>query len=302
MRVTLLAGGIGGARCALGLIDAIGAKNLTIIANVGDDLEHWGLSISPDVDTLLYTLAGREGEHGWGVRGDTKVAMGVVAELGGPAWFLLGDADIGLHLMRTERLRAGEPTSVITADIARRFGIATRILPASDEKLRTRIQTAAGELDFQHWLVGRRAADAVAGVRFEGHARAAPGVLDAIADADRIVLAPSNPFVSLDPILAVTGIRDAIAARRTAVSAISPIIAGQAVKGPLAAMLAALGHEQSALGVMRYLAPLVGHAVIDHKDAALEPAITSLGLRVSVTETLMRDADSRRALAQVTLA
>ena len=213
-RVTVLAGGVGGARFARGLLACTPAADVTIVGNVGDDLEHWGLAISPDLDTLLYTLTGRiHPEQGWGVAGDTREAMAVVAELGGSDWFILGDRDIGLHLVRSERLRAGEPLSAVTADFARRYGLGARLLPASDDPLRTRIVTAEGELAFQEWLVGRRAADPVTAVRFEGvpGARPAPGVLDAIESADVIVLAPSNPFVSLAPILAVDGVRDAVA-------------------------------------------------------------------------------------------
>ena len=207
-RVTLLAGGVGGARFARGLLACIRPADVTIVGNVGDDLEHWGLSISPDLDTLLYTLTGRiHPEQGWGVAGDTREAMAVVTELGGLDWFILGDRDIGLHLVRSERLRAGEPLSAVTADFARRYGLGARLLPASDDRLRTRIVTPDGELAFQEWLVGRRAADPVRAVRFEGAPGAPPGAGRARGDrsADVIVLAPSNPFVSLDPILAVDG-------------------------------------------------------------------------------------------------
>ena len=241
--VTVLAGGVGGARFARGLLACTPPGEVTIIGNVGDDLEHWGLSISPDLDTLLYTLTGRiHPEQGWGVADDTREAMAVVTELGGSDWFILGDRDIGLHLVRSERLRAGEPLSAVTADFARRFGLGARLLPATDDPLRTRIVTPTGELAFQEWLVGHRAADPVRAVRFEGvpGARPAPGVLEAIESADRIVLAPSNPFVSLDPILAVEGVREAVAARREHVVAITPMIGGAAVKGPLA------GHARDA--------------------------------------------------------
>jgi LPPG:FO 2-phospho-L-lactate transferase len=303
VRVTVLSGGIGGARFTTGLVDAIGAEAVTVIGNVGDDLEHWGLHVSPDIDTVLYTLSGRVGDLGWGVRDDPRSAMGVVAELGGADWFILGDGDIGLHLVRTERLRAGEPLSAIVADVVRRWEIGIRLIPATDDRLRTMIATDDGELEFQEWFVGRRAAPAVLGVRFDGApgARPAPGVLEAIRDADRIVLAPSNPFISVDPILAVDGVREAVAGRIRDVVAVSPIIGGEAVKGPLAAMLDSLGPERSALGVARHYAGLCGAFVVDERDAALAPAIAALGMRVETAGALMRDPPAKRALAEAAL-
>ena len=259
MRVTILSGGVGGARFTLGVLAAEPAAAVTVVANVGDDLEHWDLHVSPDVDTVLYTLSGRVGELGWGVRDDTRGAMGVVAELGGADWFILGDRDVGLHIVRTARLRAGEPLSAIVADVAARLGVPATIIPATDGRLRTVMETAEGALPFQDWLVRRRAEPRVSAIRFDGAGVApAPGVLAAIAGADRVLLAPSNPFISLDPILAVAGVRDAVTARRDDVVAVSPIIAGRAVKGPLGELLDSLGHERSALGVARYLAPLAG--------------------------------------------
>jgi LPPG:FO 2-phospho-L-lactate transferase len=304
-RVTVLAGGVGGARFVRGLLACMPADEVAIVGNIGDDLEHWGLAISPDLDTLLYTLSGRiHPEQGWGVAGDTREAMAVVAELGGSDWFILGDRDIGLHLVRSERLRAGEPLSAITADFARRYGLAARLLPASDDPVRTRIVTPGGELAFQHWLVGRRAADPVSSVRFQGvpGARPAPGVLEAIADADTIVLAPSNPFVSIDPILAVDGVRAAVTARREHVVAVTPMIGSQAVKGPLAGMLETLGHDVSAVGVAGVLAPLAGAFVLDSADEARSAEIRALGLRTTSVPTLMRDAESAAALAAAALA
>jgi len=303
-RVTLLAGGVGGARFARGLLASVPPADVTIVGNVGDDLEHWGLSISPDLDTLLYTLSGRiHPEQGWGVAGDTREAMAVVTGLGGADWFILGDRDIGLHLVRSERLRAGETLSAVTEDFARRYGLAVRLLPASDDHLRTRIVTRDGELAFQEWLVGRRAADPVLSVRFDGApgARPAPGVLAAIESADVILLAPSNPFVSLDPILAVDGLRDAVAARRERVVAITPMIGAQAVKGPLAGMLETLGHEVGATGVARLLAPLTAGFVLDSADEARAAEIRSLGLRVACVPTLMQDAESAAVVARAAL-
>jgi LPPG:FO 2-phospho-L-lactate transferase len=303
VRVTILSGGVGGARFTLGVLAAEPAAQVTVIANVGDDLEHWGLHVSPDVDTVLYTLSGRVGELGWGVRDDTRAAMGVVGELGGTDWFILGDRDVGLHLVRTERLRAGEPLSAIVADVAARMGVPARVLPATDGRLRTVMLTDEGELPFQDWLVRRRAVPRVRAIRFDGAGAApAPGALEAIAGADRVLLAPSNPFISLDPILVVDGIRAAVTARRDEVVAVSPIIAGRAVKGPLGELLDSLGHERSALGVARYLAPLAGTFLLDRRDALLAPAIEALGIRAVVADTLMQDPAVRVALARTALA
>ena len=270
-RVTLLAGGVGGARFARGLLASIRPADVTIVGNVGDDLEHWGLSISPDLDTLLYTLTGRiHPEQGWGVAGDTREAMAVVTELGGLDWFILGDRDIGLHLVRSERLRAGEPLSAVTADFARRYGLGARLLPASDDRLRTHIVTPDGELAFQEWLVGRRAADPVRAVRFEGAPGAlpAPGVLEAIQQADVIVLAPSNPCAR-----------------------------GQGPRRPLET----LGHDVSAVGVASVLAPLATGFVLDEADRGREPDVRALGLSVACVATLMHDAESSAAVARAAL-
>ncbi|HEY1479520.1 MAG TPA: 2-phospho-L-lactate transferase [Gaiellales bacterium] len=302
--MTLLAGGVGGARFARGLVAAVEPAGVTIVGNVGDDVELLGLHVSPDLDTVMYTLAGRiDPVNGWGVAGDTREAQTAAIELGGSDWFILGDRDIGLHLVRSERLRAGEPLSSITADLARRIGLAVALLPATDDPLRTRIGTDAGELEFQQWLVGRRAADAVREVRFDGlPARPAPGVLDAIGEAEVIVLAPSNPFVSLDPILAVDGVREAVVAARERVVAISPIIAGKAVKGPLAGMLETLGPEPGAVGVARLLAPFAAAFLLDEADAALVPQVEALGMRAILAPSLMRDLETSRALAEAAIA
>ena len=303
MRVTILSGGVGGARFTLGVLAAEPAAEVTVVANVGDDLEHWGLHVSPDVDTVLYTLSGRVGELGWGVRDDTRAAMDVVGELGGPDWFILGDRDVGLHLVRTERLRAGEPLSAIVADVATRMGVPARVLPATDGRLRTVMVTDEGELPFQDWLVRRRAAPRVGAIRFDGAgAPPAPGVLDAIATADRVLLAPSNPFISLDPILAVDGVRDALIARRERVVAISPIIAGKAVKGPLAGMLETLGPSPGALGVARLVAPVASVLVLDEADATLVPGVEALGLRAVLAPSLMHDVAASRRLAEAAIA
>jgi LPPG:FO 2-phospho-L-lactate transferase len=283
------------------LARAVRPSTVTAIVNVGDDLEFLGLQVSPDLDTVLYTLAGLlDEERGWGVRDETTNALAIAEQLGADSWFTLGDRDIGLHLVRTSALRSGEPLSTVTARIAAALGVETRLLPASDERVRTILATDAGELDFQNWFVGRRHTDPVLGVRFEGAEAAspAPGVLEALAAADRIVIAPSNPFVSIDPILAVPGIRAAVAVRREDAVAVSPIVGGRALRGPLAEMLSGLGHEPSALGVARLYAELVSTFVVDLADAELAPAIEALGLRAVVVPTVMVDPLEREEIGR----
>jgi LPPG:FO 2-phospho-L-lactate transferase len=267
MSIAVLCGGLGGSRCVDSLARAAGPEAVTAIGNVGDDLEVLGLHVSPDVDTVLYTLAGLlDEERGWGVRDETYNALALVGELGGETWFTLGDRDVGLHLVRTSLLRDGVPLSAVTARLAEALGVRVRLLPATDDRLRTRIQTPAGELDFQEWFVARRHQDPVTAVRFEGarEARPAPGVLEAIDAADLVVIAPSNPFVSIEPILAVPGIRETVAAKR--VAAISPLVAGKAFRGPLAGMLETMGHEPTTAGVARVYGDLVDVFVVAPGD------------------------------------
>ncbi|MEY4227254.1 MAG: 2-phospho-L-lactate transferase [Actinomycetota bacterium] len=305
MRVTCIAGGVGGARMALALQEALAPGELTVVGNVGDDTVHWGLHIAPDLDTVLYTLTGRiDPANGWGVAGDTRHVMEEITGLGEDDWFILGDRDLALHISRTRRLAAGEPLSAITADVAARWGCPSRILAATDDRLRTWIATDDGELPFQEWLVRRRAADPVAGVRFEGvpGARPGPGVLEAIADADRIVLAPSNPFVSLDPILAVDGLRDAVHVRRTDVVAVAPLIGGRAVKGPLLEMLASLGRRADVAGAAECVADVAGAYLLDPADAALTADVEALGLRAIAAPALLTDPGARAAVARAVLA
>jgi LPPG:FO 2-phospho-L-lactate transferase len=283
------------------LARALRPSSVTAIVNVGDDLECLGLQVSPDLDTVLYTLAGLlDEERGWGVRDETTNALATVKRLGGESWFTLGDRDIGLHLVRTSALRSGEPLSAATARIARALGVETRLLPACDERVRTMVATPAGELDFQSWFVRRGHADPVLGVRFEGAEAASPGpgVLEALAEADRVLIAPSNPFVSIDPILAVPGVRAAVAARRVDAVAVSPIVGGRALRGPLAEMLSGLGHEPSALGVARLYAELVSTFVLDPADAGLVVAIEALGLRAVVVPTVMVDPLKREEIGR----
>jgi LPPG:FO 2-phospho-L-lactate transferase len=299
VRVTVLAGGVGGSRFARALADAIEPEELTIIGNVGDDVEIFGLHVSPDLDTILYTLAGRlDEERGWGRKDETWNALEAVGGLGGDTWFQLGDRDLGLHLVRTEKLRRGEPLSSVTRELAAAFGLEPAVLPATDDRLRTWLATSAGDFAFQEWFVRRRHRDDVDAVRFEGaeEARPAPGVLEALAEADLIAIAPSNPFVSIGPILAVAGIRRALQQRRAPSVAVSPLIGGKAVRGPADRMLARLSGGTGPAQVTDCYKGLIDALVVDEADADEDA-----GIRTIVTRTLMSDADARRRLADAVL-
>jgi LPPG:FO 2-phospho-L-lactate transferase len=302
--VTVLAGGVGGARFLQGVIDVVPADRVVVIGNVGDDVEPHGLHVSPDLDTVLYTLTGWiDEDKGWGVRGDSDRALERARELGADAWFWLGDLDIGLHLARTEGLRRGEPLSAVTARLAARLGLPVRLLPATDDRLRTMIDTPDGEIDFQTYYVRHRHADRVTGIRFDGAevARPAPGVADALRDAAAIVIAPSNPLISVGPILAVPGIRELLATRSAPCVAVSPIVAGRAIRGPAAAILQSLGHERSPAGVAAIYEGLVDVLVIDEQDAGHVDAVEARGMRAVVIDTIMRDAGARERLARAAL-
>jgi LPPG:FO 2-phospho-L-lactate transferase len=304
--ILALAGGVGGAKLADGLAALLGPR-LGVIVNTGDDFEHMGLSISPDLDTVLYTLAGiANPETGWGVAGESWAFLEQAARLGGPSWFRLGDRDLAIHVLRSERLRRGERLTAITADLCRSLGVAARLLPMSDAPVRTIVETAEGPLPFQDYFVRRRCEVAVTGFAFAGIAKArpTPETLAAIAAADlaAIVLCPSNPFVSIDPILAVPGLKEALRRRGVPIVAVSPIIGGAAVKGPAAKMMRELGLDPSALAVAEHYAGFLDGMLIDEADAALAPRLTALGLRVRVAPTVMKSAADRRAVAQEALA
>ena len=302
-RIAVLCGGVGAARFLAGLVEAVDPASVTAIVNVADDDEFHGLQVSPDIDTVLYTLAGVVDEaQGWGRRDETFNAQDALARFGDETWFRLGDRDLAAHIHRTRLLRSGMSLSDVVDGMRTALGIRARILPATDAPQRTEVLTDGGWISFQDYFVKRRTADVVRELRFEPNAAPTAHVRAAIAEADLIVIAPSNPFVSIGPILALSGVRDAIAAARSKVVAVSPIVGGTAIKGPAGAMLAALGHEVSALGVARIHAGIASAFVIDDQDRALAPAIEALGLRVTVTPTIMRDAASRAALARATLA
>ena len=295
----MLAGGLGGSRCVDALARAAGPEQVTAIGNVGDDLEMWGLHVSPDLDTIMYTLAGLlDEERGWGVRGDTYQAMAVAEQAGRETWFTLGDQDAGVHILRTRMLKKGEPLSTVTQELAEGLGVDVRLLPATDDRLRTKIQTPDAELDFQDWFVRRRHADHVDGVRFEGadESRPSPGVVEAIAAADAVVIAPSNPFVSIRPILAVPGIEEALGEKR--VAAISPLVGGKALRGPLAEMMASLGHEPGAAGVRALYSELVSVFVVDREDAALANEIPGAVVADTVMVLPERRAEVGRGLLE----
>jgi LPPG:FO 2-phospho-L-lactate transferase len=302
--VVALSGGIGGAKLALGLARVMPAADLLVVANTGDDFEHLGLAISPDLDTLMYTLAGLDDpQRGWGRRDETWSFMAALAAIGGETWFRLGDRDLAVHVERTRRLAAGESLSAITANFCRRLGVAAQVVPMSDGRVRTRLRTDEGWLDFQDYFVRRRCEPRVREIDYRGaaQARPQPRLIAALADPRlrAVVICPSNPFVSIEPMLAIAGMREAIAGCRAPVVAVSPIIGGRAVKGPTAKMMAELGMAVSATAVAQRYADLIDGYVLDHADAG---AAAALGIAVTAARTLMRTLADREALARDVLA
>jgi LPPG:FO 2-phospho-L-lactate transferase len=305
-RVVLLAGGVGGARMAVGLHRVLPAESLTVIVNVGDDDWFHGLCVCPDIDTVMYTLSGQvHGSNAWGVAGDTRRALDVLARLGAAdTWMTLGDADLGLHLYRTNRLVAGVGLTEVTAGIARSFGIAESVLPATDDAVSTRIRTDGGELRFQEWFVKHRCAPQVRGLSFEGADSAAPTpqVVQAIQRADFIVIAPSNPWLSILPMLRIAGIERAIMASTARKIAVSPLIAGRAVKGPLTDLMRQLGVPAGNDGIAHFYKRLVDAIAIDSDDRADAPRLESHGLQVLCGSTRIGVAEAAGALATQLLA
>ncbi len=302
LNVVALAGGVGGAKLAHGLALTLPPERLTVVVNTGDDFEHLGLSISPDLDTVMYALAGvANPETGWGRADEGWRFMEALRAFDGPGWFNLGDRDLATHVLRTQRLRGGETLTQVTGALCTALGIGPRVLPMTDDAIRTRVDTDEGELAFQEYFVARRCAPRARAIRFEGGATARPSeaVQRALAAADLIVICPSNPFLSIDPILSLPGVRESVAARRTV--AVSPIVGGQAIKGPAAKLLAELGHDVSATSVARYFVGVARGFVIDTIDAGLAPMVETLGLRAVVTDTVMRSDADRAALARVVL-
>jgi LPPG:FO 2-phospho-L-lactate transferase len=303
LRIAVLCGGVGAARFLSGLVDVVDPDGVTAIVNVADDDEFYGLHVSPDIDTVLYTLAGVvEESQGWGRRDETFHAQEELARLGEDTWFRLGDRDLAAHIHRTRLLRDGATLTAAVATMRAALGIRAQVLPATDGRQRTMVRTDDGWIAFQDYFVKRGTADTVRELRFEPEAAPTASVLAAVAEADAIVIAPSNPFVSIGPILALAGMRDALDRARATIVAVSPIVGGAAIKGPAAAMLGSLGHEVSALGVARQYRGLVDVFVLDEADRAQAPAIDALGMRPVVKPTLMRDAATRADLARAVVA
>jgi len=311
MKIVALAGGVGGAKLAHGLAQILAPQDLTVIVNTGDDFEHLGLYISPDLDTVCYTLAGLSNpETGWGRTNETWNAITNIERLGGPTWFRLGDQDLGTHIERTRRMKAGQTLSQITRDFCTAWNIKHKVLPMSDDPTRTIVETDEGDLAFQEYFVHRRCEPKVKGFRFDGieTAKPAPGALEAIQSADAIIICPSNPWVSIDPILKLLpplhlppnslNLRGVSRRDEGGIVAVSPIIGGQAVKGPAAKMYHELGIEPSALAVARHYQDRATAFVLDEVDAKLEADIQGLNMQTLITKTLMENSDNRRRLAQ----
>jgi len=304
MRITALAGGIGASKFLLGLSSVMPAENITIIANTGDDLELLGLRICPDIDTVTYTLAGAVNEEtGWGLAGDTFECLRLLARYGEAAWFNLGDRDIATHIFRTNQLRSGRSLTEVTESIRRALGVRSAILPMTDAYTPTRVVTSEGEMHFQEYFVRRRCEPRVREIRFENIETAEPasGVIDAVLDADAVIICPSNPFISIGPILSVPGIRDALKKTHATVVAITPIVGGRALKGPAADMLRDLGHQVSASAVAALYCDFIDVFLLDSQDAALRDRIEEPGLRVLITDTVMSSFEDKQRLARVTI-
>lgn len=308
--ITVLAGGVGAARMLDAIVRVVEQSEVTAIVNVADDFVLHGLDISPDLDTVTYTLANEiDPGRGWGLRDETWHAMETLGRYGGATWFNLGDRDLGTHLYRTQRLREGASLTTVTAEIARAWGLRLTILPVTDDPVRTLVTLAGDgdpeddhrEIGFQEYFVERQHAVSVSAIRFEGAAEAvpAPDVLRALGTAERIVIAPSNPIVSIGPVLAIPGMRDAVAERRENVVAVSPIIAGSALKGPADRLMSELGHESSVVGVARLYAPIAATLVIDEADRHLADDVEAEGVRCIVTDTVMSEPGVAETLARV---
>jgi LPPG:FO 2-phospho-L-lactate transferase len=303
--ITALAGGVGAARLLRGMVEVVAPDDITAVVNVGDDTDLHGLHISPDLDTVLYTLADAVNpDTGWGLAGETWQVMEYLARLGGVTWFNLGDRDLATHLYRTQRLAEGVTLGTVTAELCERFGVGVRLVPVTDDPLRTRVELQDGtDVGFQEYFVKLHHDVAVRRVHFagSGDARPGPGVLESIASAGTVVVCPSNPVVSIDPLLAVPGVADALIARRDRIVAVSPIVAGSALKGPAGRLLVEMGSESSVVGVARWYAPWVSTLVVDESDAGLATAVEAEGVRCVVAPTIMSDVAAAAALSQVVL-
>ncbi len=305
IKVTALAGGVGASKLLLGLYEVMNPHALTVVVNTGDDIVLHGLKISPDLDIVTYTLAGIVNpSKGWGVRGETFHALKYLGIYHRPTWFNLGDRDLATHIHRTASLAEGKSLSQVADSIRNALGVKSRILPMSDQPVPTVIETREGDLHFQEYLIKRRTEPGVRGIRFHGvqSAHPAPGVLEAICDADRVVICPSNPLISIGPILALPRVREQLRARKESVFAVCPIVGGKSLKGPSDKMLTQLLHGSSATAVARLYADFTGTFVIDPRDKSQEPAIRALGMRVAILPTVMRTHADKRKLARALLA
>jgi LPPG:FO 2-phospho-L-lactate transferase len=302
--IVALAGGVGAAKLLRGLVKVVSPRNLVIVGNVGDDVELYGLHISPDLDIIMYTLAGIVDEaKGWGVSGDTFHCLEMLGRLGFETWFRLGDMDLAIHIIRTKMLREGLTLSQATAKLCKMLGVEANLIPASNDPVRTKVQSGDLLLDFQEYFVKRGTMDTVTNVFFEGaeKAKPAPGVIEAISDAERIIICPSNPILSIAPILSILAIRKALEASRAPIVGVSPIVGGKALKGPADRIMASMGFEASPYGVAKFYGRLLKHFVIDEVDAEHKKRIENLGIKVTVTNTLMRSLEDSVRLAKVVM-
>ena len=302
--IVALAGGVGAAKLLRGLVKVVSPRNLVIVGNVGDDVELYGLHISPDLDIIMYTLAGIVDEaKGWGVAGDTFHCLEMLGRLGFETWFRLGDMDLAIHIIRTKMLREGLTLSQATAKLCKMLGVEANLIPASDDPVRTKVQSGDLLLDFQEYFVKRGTMDTVTNVFFEGaeKAKPAPGVIEAISDAERIIICPSNPILSIAPILSILAIRKALEASKAPILGVSPIVGGKALKGPADRIMASMGFEASPYGVAKFYGRLLKHFVIDEVDAEHKKRIENLGIKVTVTNTLMRSLEDSVRLAKVVM-
>ncbi len=304
--ILALSGGVGGAKLAAGLAAVLPPERLTVAVNTGDDLEHLGLTICPDIDSVAYAMAGLNDEtRGWGIAGETWQAMERLAALGEETWFALGDRDMAMHLARSWRLRGGASLSAVTARLTQALGIAHAVVPMSDMPVRTQLETDAGWLDFQHYFVREQCRPVARTIRFEGTpgAKPSPGLAQALArdDLAAVILCPSNPFLSVDPLLSVDGVREALAARKAPLVAVSPLVGGKAVKGPLAKLLGELGQACDNRAIASHYAGLIDHLLIDHCDAADAEGLREMGVSVTITATVMCTAEDRKGLAREAL-
>jgi len=301
--ITTLAGGVGAARFLQGLVHVVPPEEIVTIVNTGDDIEFYGLHISPDVDIVTYTLAGIvDEEKGWGMRGDTFNCLDMLRKYGYETWFMLGDKDLATHIHRTLLLKSGLKLSEVTEKIRKALGVKVKIIPMTNDKVQTKIVTNVGEMHFQEYLVKRKAQDPVLDVKFEGIERAepAPGVIEAILNADGIIICPSNPIVSIGPILSIKGVKEALKKTKAKIVAISPIVGGAPIKGPADKLMRGLGIEVSALGIAKIYKNFLDALVIDNVDRDLKPKIEEIGIKVHVTDTIMRTLESKIKLAKET--